>query len=209
METNEKHAADTPPHQNAGVTCDMTRGPCACGAWHDEKDRPQQQDAPNAAGEGRDAEQFAAEAEDAAVNGDYDVMRIKLAALTALAKSPQTSEQQDAGKGIRELSFPALRAANAERHVEWWNGPEAPSLSFRGNELAGEVGEACNVVKKLDRERMGMRGSRATKEQAAEEIADVIICADLIAMDLGIDLGDAVARKFNATSTKYELKTKL
>lgn len=25
---------------NAGVRCDMKRGPCACGAWHDDKDTP-------------------------------------------------------------------------------------------------------------------------------------------------------------------------
>ena len=39
------------------------------------------------------------------------------------------------------------------------------------------------------------------------ELADVIICADLIAMDEGIDLAQAVKDKFNKTSRKYNLNT--
>lgn len=82
-------------------------------------------------------------------------------------------------------------------------------MSFKGNELAGEVGEACNVIKKIERERLGIAGSRDTVEHLAEELADVIICADLIAMAEGIDLGVAVARKFNATSAKVGLQTRM
>jgi NTP pyrophosphatase (non-canonical NTP hydrolase) len=103
----------------------------------------------------------------------------------------------------------SLRAANIARDKEWNTGSEKVSLAFRGNELAGEVGEACNVMKKLERERIGIRGSRATKEQLAEELADVVICADLIAMDEGIDLDAAVVAKFNSTSIKYALKTRM
>jgi NTP pyrophosphatase (non-canonical NTP hydrolase) len=51
------------------------------------------------------------------------------------------------------------------------------SLAYKGNELAGEAGEACNVIKKLERERLGMPGSRDTVAHLAEELADVIICA--------------------------------
>jgi hypothetical protein len=75
--------------------------------------------------------------------------------------------------------------------------------------MAGEVGEACNVIKKLDRERMGIRGSRALPGQLAEELADVVICADLIALAEGIDLDQAVTDKFNATSEKVGLATRL
>lgn len=106
-------------------------------------------------------------------------------------------------------SFSELRQANVDRNEEWNTGDEYTSLAFRGNELAGETGEACNHIKKLERERIGIRGSRSSPEALAEELADIIICADLIAMDLGIDLGDAVASKFNATSEKYSLETRL
>jgi NTP pyrophosphatase (non-canonical NTP hydrolase) len=102
----------------------------------------------------------------------------------------------------------ALRAANATREAEW--DPEsAITLAYRGNELAGEVGEACNVIKKLERERIGIRGSRATTEQLAEELADVVICVDLIAMRVGLDLAHAVRAKFNQTSEKYALQTRM
>lgn len=103
---------------------------------------------------------------------------------------------------------PTLRAANEARQIEW-DKDNNISLAYRGNELAGEVGEACNVIKKLERERLGIRGSRATTEQLAEELADAVICVDLIAMQAGIDLNAAVQAKFNATSEKYGLATRM
>lgn len=102
----------------------------------------------------------------------------------------------------------SLRNANKARQKEWDAGKQIDA-SYRGNELAGEVGEACNVIKKLERERMGIRGSRDTVDHLAEELADVVICTDLIATAYGIDLDAAVARKFNATSEKVGLKTRL
>jgi NTP pyrophosphatase (non-canonical NTP hydrolase) len=107
-----------------------------------------------------------------------------------------------------DQDFRNLRAANICRNEEWAAGVPL-SLSFRGNELAGETGEACNILKKLDRERLGLVGSRASVGELAEELADVVICVDLIAMDLGIDLWSAIARKFNKTSDARGLKTKL
>lgn len=104
------------------------------------------------------------------------------------------------------MHYPTLREANRARSAEWSNDV---SLSFRGNELAGETGEACNVIKKLERERLGIRGSRDTNEHLAEELADVLICVDLIAMDLGIDMVEALQDKFNATSEKVGLRTRL
>lgn len=101
-----------------------------------------------------------------------------------------------------------LRAANAARQVEW-DPSDRITLSYRLNELAGETGEACNVGKKLERERLGIRGSRATIGQLAEELADVVICVDLVAMAEGIDLDQAVIDKFNATSAKVGLTTRM
>jgi len=99
-----------------------------------------------------------------------------------------------------------LRQASQERQKEWDTGGNI-DLSYRGNELAGEVGEACNIIKKLERERLGIKGSRATVAQLAEELADVIICTDLIAAKLGINLATATKNKFNATSAKVGLNT--
>lgn len=106
------------------------------------------------------------------------------------------------------MIFTNLRDANIARQAEWDRDSQI-SLSYRGNELAGETGEACNEIKKIERERLGIRGSRTTREKLAEELADVIICADLIAMAEEIDLDAAVAAKFNKTSIGVGLKTRL
>ncbi|KEA07462.1 MazG-like family protein [Rhizobium rhizogenes] len=105
-------------------------------------------------------------------------------------------------------NFTDLRAANIARQKEW-DGDNQIDLAYRGNELAGEVGEACNVIKKLERERRGIAGSRDTVEHLAEELADIVICVDLVAMQAGIDLNAAVRAKFNATSEKVGLRTRL
>jgi NTP pyrophosphatase (non-canonical NTP hydrolase) len=101
-----------------------------------------------------------------------------------------------------------LRHANITRQHEWDRGNKIDAC-YRGTELAGEVGEALNVVKKLERERRGIDGSRDTVEHLGEELADVLICLDLLAMQYGIDLSAALVAKFNATSEKMGLKTRL
>lgn len=110
--------------------------------------------------------------------------------------------------GCRPHVFHTLRAANQSR-AALWTGTDVVSLSFRGNELGGETGEAQNVIKKLERERLGWPGSRDTVDHLMEELADVVICADLIAMELGRSLDDAVRNKFNATSENVGLPTRL
>jgi NTP pyrophosphatase (non-canonical NTP hydrolase) len=119
----------------------------------------------------------------------------------------------------------ALQSANPLRNAEW--DPEGDlDLSFFANELAGEGGEAAaevlaflmaatrlsiaigrasNVVKKLDREALGLRGSRASRADLAAELGDVVICASLVACCAGIDLPSATRDKFNATSSKIGL----
>ena len=105
------------------------------------------------------------------------------------------------------MDFEMLRDANARRHREWANGGEV-SLSFRGLELGGEAGELLNELKKIERTRLGLKGGKTDLIGVKEELADVLICVDLIAMDLGIDLREAVELKFNATSEKFGLETR-
>lgn len=78
-----------------------------------------------------------------------------------------------------------LRPANIARQAEWQGGVDTP-LAFRIMELGGEVGEALNIAKKLARERLGLVGSRATVADLASELADVVICADLVGLSLSI-----------------------
>jgi NTP pyrophosphatase (non-canonical NTP hydrolase) len=111
-------------------------------------------------------------------------------------------------RGERPTAHTTLRAANEARQREWDAGNQI-TIEYRGNELGGECGEAQNIIKKLARERMGIRGSRATIAQLREELADVVICVDLIAMATGIDLDAAVREKFNKTSEANGLRTRL
>lgn len=106
------------------------------------------------------------------------------------------------------VSFNDLRRANDERQIQWEAGLEF-ELTYLGNALAGEVGEACNIIKKMARQKLGAIGSTANASMLANELADVIIYADLIARKIGFDLGEAVRKKFNATSERYKLGAKL
>jgi hypothetical protein len=78
-----------------------------------------------------------------------------------------------------------------------------------GVAMAVAAGRISNVVKKLERERQGWAGSRETHEHLGEELADAVICIDLLAEKYGIDLWAVVVAKFNATSSKLNLKTRL
>lgn len=70
----------------------------------------------------------------------------------------------------------------------------------------GELGESANIIKKLNRERDGVRGNKATEPELwnrlASELADVYIYLDLLAQAAGIDLESAVIETFNAKSAE-------
>ena len=106
------------------------------------------------------------------------------------------------------LTFGALRQANDTRQMEW-PGNDKIDVPFRAIEVAGEFGEVAEAVKKFLRAERGIKGRAATKEDVADEMADAVIALDLLAAQMGIDLGDAVARKFNRTSIEYGLATRL
>jgi len=105
-----------------------------------------------------------------------------------------------------DLRFMDLRVANIRRAVEW-NGGSPTSLEFCMIELAGEVGEAMNALKKMLRQQRGMAGGISDARALIDELADVVICADLAAQRMGVDLGAAVEAKFNATSKKHGFQT--
>lgn len=80
------------------------------------------------------------------------------------------------------------------------------SLSDWFTATLGELGEAANVAKKLNRYRDGIKGNSESEVELrahlADEIADTFIYLDLLAQAAGIDLEDAVRDKFNRTSRK-------
>lgn len=106
------------------------------------------------------------------------------------------------------ITFNVLRQANKRRQQEW-PGNDKADVAFRAIELAGEAGEVAEAVKKFLRAERGIKGSTATKEDIADEMGDLLVSLDLLADELGIDLGAAARRKFNATSEKYGMRTYL
>ena len=94
------------------------------------------------------------------------------------------------------------------------NGVQQWSLSDWLVEYGGESGEMMNIVKKLNRIRDNLIGNSTLtenelREMLADELGDCVISLQLFALAAGIHLEVAVARKFNATSSKLGLSERL
>ena len=114
------------------------------------------------------------------------------------------------------LSFNTLREANKARLPTFKNaqGELAHSeqdgsdwsLSQWSNAVLGELGEAANLIKKIER---GDFTLDETREELAKEFADVMTYLDLLAMRAGVDLGRATIDKFNEVSDRVGSPVKL
>jgi NTP pyrophosphatase (non-canonical NTP hydrolase) len=78
------------------------------------------------------------------------------------------------------------------------------SLSDWMTAILGELGEAANIAKKLNRIRDGIPGNKETEAELREkfkrELADTFIYLDLAAQAAGFHLGDVVAEVFDRKS---------
>jgi NTP pyrophosphatase (non-canonical NTP hydrolase) len=107
------------------------------------------------------------------------------------------------------ISFSDLRAANVARLPLFKNALGEPAHTEPDGSdwsdsdwimaVTGELGELANLRKKV------LRGD-LTMEQAmpelADELADVATYLDILAMRMGVDLGEAVRSKFNRVSQR-------
>ncbi len=117
---------------------------------------------------------------------------------------------------MSELDFTTLRTANRLRQLERNPAVGIKIWTLRDWVLAliGEAGELCNIVKKLQRIDIDDPATHEREApyllgEMADELGDVVIYADLLAERAGIDLGAAVARKFNQNSAELKLDTVL
>lgn len=100
------------------------------------------------------------------------------------------------------LSFETLRIANVERlrqsfpQCKHWTGSDWVTAT------CGEVGEAANIVKKLN-----VGSGTVTIGDLAKELADVQTYLDLWANHYGIDLAQATIDKFNEVSQRDFVKS--
>jgi NTP pyrophosphatase (non-canonical NTP hydrolase) len=109
---------------------------------------------------------------------------------------------------MTELTFSGLRAGNEARQAHW-GGSDNWTLSDWSNAVAGEVGEACNVVKKIRRVELGTAGNKKPTEayydQLETEIGDVLIYLDLLAAKAGLSLDGCARRAFNEKSDELKM----
>lgn len=104
-----------------------------------------------------------------------------------------------------------LRKANLSRVSRYGHGSieNGWDLMQWGCALAGEVGELCNVLKKMVRQAPGDPSPDQLTGDAAGEIADVMIYLDLVAAKLDLVLQRVVTRKFNQSSKKFGFPERL
>jgi len=103
-----------------------------------------------------------------------------------------------------ELGFNELRQANVKRCESVFHPLESWSPTDWATAMAGECGEACNLIKKLRR-----GGELIPLQSIASELADLVTYADLLAARLGINLGVAVREKFNEVSDRQNSDVRL
>jgi len=108
---------------------------------------------------------------------------------------------------FRDLS--EISAINRSRALRWHKGGlDEWSASDWACAMAGEAGEVCNAVKKLNRIDKGVQQAKGPKSRAAaiaavaQEIGDTFLYLDLLAQRLGIDMAQAIADTFNRVSKR-------
>ncbi len=113
------------------------------------------------------------------------------------------------------MTFDELRKANVKRCGEAFHPLESWSPADWACAMAGELGEACNLVKKLRRLSDGKQlanipeNAQHIVKGIADELADTVVYIDLLAARLGIDLGDSILNKFNEVSDRVGSEVKL
>jgi NTP pyrophosphatase (non-canonical NTP hydrolase) len=104
------------------------------------------------------------------------------------------------------LDFTHITETNASRRDRWHSEADDWTGADWSNAMCGEAGEAANVVKKLRRRETSIGSTYNTPETdellpaLAEELADVILYADLLASHYGLNLEEAIITKFNRVS---------
>lgn len=116
---------------------------------------------------------------------------------------------------MNNLSFSTLRKANLERlpHFKNAKGKKAHSpdgsdwcLAQWSNAVLGELGEAANLIKKIER---GDFELAEVREELGKEFADAVIYLDILAFRAGIDLGQATTSKWNLVSKKIDFPIRI
>jgi NTP pyrophosphatase (non-canonical NTP hydrolase) len=101
------------------------------------------------------------------------------------------------------LSFHRLAIANRQRCEEVFYPLDSWSPTDWATAMAGECGEACNLIKKM------RLGQDIDLKEVGAELADLVIYVDLLASRLGLDLENCLIEKFNQVSAKKGSEVRL
>ena len=109
------------------------------------------------------------------------------------------------------INFADLRNANLKRLEEFGHGglEDGWNEAEWGCAVAGEVGELCNILKKMIRQAPDDPPIMRLRQLAASEIADVAIYLDLVAAKLDLNLSYIIQKKFNEVSEMRGMQTRL
>lgn len=105
------------------------------------------------------------------------------------------------------MTFETFSAINRER-CESPQGFNHPLTGWSTSDwflaILGELGEAANVAKKLNRVRDGIPGNKELpgelRDKLRKELGDTFVYLDLCAQALGLNIGAAAVEVFNAKS---------
>ncbi len=104
---------------------------------------------------------------------------------------------------MNDLGFREFNRANVRRCREVFHEIEEWSPTDWACAAAGEMGEACNLIKKM------RRGEDVDLMQLGFELADTVTYIDLLATRLGLDLSTVVRLKFDKVSSRRGSNIKL
>lgn len=117
---------------------------------------------------------------------------------------------------MSNLTFDKLRKANIARLPLFKNAkggaahsePDGSdwSLAQWSNAVLGELGEAANIIKKVDRGDMTLEEALPS---LAKEFADVQTYLDILAFRAGVDLGQATIDKWNEVSARINCSLRI
>lgn len=110
---------------------------------------------------------------------------------------------------MKHLTFTKLRNRNLKRNRDYYPGDMDRPYSFWTNALAGECGELCNWVKKLERGGHSKRKEKQLKLEIRKEIGDLQTYLDLVAARFDFSLEEVTIEKFNEVSDRFKCKIKL
>lgn len=110
----------------------------------------------------------------------------------------------------RKLFISDFSDLNKKRAINGFKTYDNVPITFWTTAITGELGELCNMIKKIERVKHGgidggttYTAANISKENIEEEIGGIFIYLNLLCSRLGIDMEEAIIQTFNKKSEEY------